>query len=242
MSRSNPNQNSPSPSTRWFEWRGGSGNVRYYDKEKREAVEVPVSAEKPFKFIVLDKLATVKGYSKRVGNIFANEVRDTRVEPFVVKSKIGGKVAEGLWADIKDKVKVAKGGFCLSLYIGYRSVAGELAIGVLQLKGCSLGPWFEFEKDCRDGVWKKGVCINGFTTDTTGEVEFAVPTFKVVDITPESDAQAKGLDVALQGYFNSYFSKPTAARAEEPQPAHEPEPAGTEPEPPSGPEDDSVPF
>jgi len=242
MSLSNPNQNKPSPSTRWFEWRGGNGTIRYYDKDTKKAVEVAVSKEKPFKFIVLDKLATVKGYSKRVGNIFSNEVRDTRSEPLVVKSKDGGKIAEGLWSDIKEKVQVARGGFCINLYIAFKA-GDKLAIGVLQIKGCSLGPWIDFHKSHRDVIenGKKSVSITGFTTDTTGEVEFAKPEFGLSDITPESYAQAKALDGKLQEHFAAYFSKPTVARAEEPPQHDDPDPA-PEPATEPPPEEDSVPF
>ncbi len=49
MSRSNPNEIIPNPSTRWFEWGGQSGNVRYYDKEKKENVVVDPFVVKSFK-------------------------------------------------------------------------------------------------------------------------------------------------------------------------------------------------
>ena len=39
MSRSNPVENSPNPATRWFEWDGSAGGLRYYDKEAKQQVK-----------------------------------------------------------------------------------------------------------------------------------------------------------------------------------------------------------
>ena len=58
MSRTIPAGNTPSPVTRWFELDGAEGGVRYYDKEKKEQIEVG----KKFGFILLDQLAVVKGW------------------------------------------------------------------------------------------------------------------------------------------------------------------------------------
>ena len=64
MSRSN-NVELKNPATRFFEWKGETGGFRYYDKEidnedGTKGARVQVSL--PFYFLVLDTLATVKGY------------------------------------------------------------------------------------------------------------------------------------------------------------------------------------
>ncbi len=76
MSRSNPNENgNPNPSTRWFEWNGEHGLVRYYDKQAEQQVEVGDD----FTFMLLDQLGTVKGWHDASDSgIYANEVKDTR--------------------------------------------------------------------------------------------------------------------------------------------------------------------
>ena len=77
MSRSNPNTGSSNPSTRWHEWAGDKGILKYYDKAQAATVEVPL----PFTFILLDETATVKGWhDASESGIYANEVRDTRQE------------------------------------------------------------------------------------------------------------------------------------------------------------------
>ena len=92
MSRSNPTEGIKNPSTRWFEWAGGAdgGFIRYYNKdtEKQEKVEGA------FTFLLLDELSTVKGWHEpSESSIFANEVRDTRQDVFVVRSFKGGELA-----------------------------------------------------------------------------------------------------------------------------------------------------
>jgi hypothetical protein len=73
MSRSNPQDHLQNPATRWFEWNGERGEIRYYDKELKKNVEVPL----PFTFLLLDEVATVRGWHdpQRLG-YYANEVRD----------------------------------------------------------------------------------------------------------------------------------------------------------------------
>lgn len=58
MSRSNPQDTAVNPSTRWFEWNGETGVVRYYDKAAQRTVDVGDD----FTFLLLDQLGCVKGW------------------------------------------------------------------------------------------------------------------------------------------------------------------------------------
>lgn len=214
MSRANPNAGVTNPSTRWFEWRGGDGVIRWYDKTKKESIDIPVDKKKPFRFIVLDVLATVSGYNKkRKSGIYSNEVRDTRTDPLIVKFFEGGTIAEGLWADIKDKVVANKGGFSAVCYIAFKD-GPDLKIGGIKFKGCSLGPWFEFQKAHRNDIDTKGVAIVGSEADTTGDVEFKKPIFGIVEISPETNQAAGLLAQELAKFHTAYFSRTTVQRAE----------------------------
>lgn len=207
MSRSNPTVNTPNPSTRWFEWSGGKGGIKYYDKEAKVSVDVPL----PFKFILLDKLATITGYSKQMGvGIFSNEVRDITREPFIVKAHKGGVIESGFYKDIKEKItsKAIGGAFTVNLYLAYKD-GGDLKIGSLKLRGASLGAWMEFEKKNRRDLLTKAIVISGSATGKTGTVIYHTPTFELADVAEEANRLATALDIELQQYLNGYFASRT---------------------------------
>ncbi len=211
MSRSNPSQEIVHPCTRWHEWAGAKdqGHVRYYDRDKKENVHL-----KPdFTFILLDEMKTVKGWNDKYGGIGANEVRDTTAEPMCVKFyKSPNPIATGIYADIRETVIAAGGHFQLNLYIAYR-VGAKLEIGSLQFKGGALAQWSAFKKKHRMEVYTQAVRIKGSTLGKKGNVEFTLPKFELCEITPESDEQAKALDVILQEYLKAYLAKTTPAKA-----------------------------
>ena len=227
MSRSNPTESSPNPATSWLEWKGEAGELAYWDKQEQKRVAVPL----PFTFLLLDRLGTVRGYSKNMqSGIYANEVRDTRMQPLVVKYFKGGKVAEGLWEQIKPIVKTAGGKFCSTCYIAAKA-GKELVIAGLQLTGCALGPWFEFEKKHRkkvegaDGkkvqeLYAKAIVISKGKLQKSGKTEFYPPMFTVKDVTTETDEAARKLDEEVQAFLDEYFRRNTSERAE-PQDASE---------------------
>lgn len=242
MSRSNPTENSSHPSTRWIEWSGELGILRYYDKSAKE--NVPMGDK--FTFILLDQLGTIKGWHDASDSgIFSNEVKDTRKDPFIVKAFKGGVLVEGIYANIKDRVGSMGGHFTTNLYIAFRDGNGPLSIGSLQFKGAALREWMEFSKKHRDELYKKAMAIDGFQEGTKGRITYRTPIFKVRDISPETNEEATLLDMTLQTFLKSYFSRPTTERAAQP-PAEEREPeevppAGHAPKTPE-PDDDDIPF
>jgi hypothetical protein len=231
MSRSNPTDGVRNPSTRWFEWAGGedAGFPRWYNKDTKADVAVAL----PFTFLFLDEVSTIKGYHKRSkSSIYANEIRDTRQEVLVVKSFKGGEIASGLYQDIKDKVKVAGGGFCWSVYLAYKDEHGQLAIGNFAMRGASLGAWMDFKKDCPSKKDESGksvpafyvdaVQITGYVDDKTGDNDFRRPVFGLKPTSPETNAAAVALDKQLQQFLADYFKQPKA-EAGKPQPNGPPE-------------------
>jgi hypothetical protein len=208
MSRSNPIDIIPNPSTRWFEWSGSKGNLKYYDKEKKVNVEVDI----PFDFILLDRLATIKGWhDASEAGIYSNEVRDTRNEPFIVKSfKMAEPIAEGFYGNIKDKVKANGGNFVLQCYIAFTGDDEKMALGSLQFHGAALGAWMDFEnneKENRKLVYEKGIQITESKSGKKGSIKYEMPVFKFLDLPKEVNAQATELDTQLQQYLKSYFKR-----------------------------------
>lgn len=237
MSRSNPTDGVKNPSTRWFEWAGGAdgGFVRWYNKDTEQQQKV----DGAFTFLMLDELATVKGWHEASeSSIFANEVRDTRQDVLVVRAFKGGELVSGLYKDIRDSI-VAKGGhFCVSLYLAYKE-GDELRIGNLNLKGAALSSWMDFKKSCpskKDPSGKSvrayfvdAVSIAGFEEAKKGGTTYRVPKFALRPVTAETNEEAIHLDAELQAFLSDYFKRPRAevtkahdaASAEEHAPAVE---------------------
>lgn len=205
MSRSNPSSNSPHPCGRWFNWVGDKGHLRFYDRA--EGINVDVAL--PFRFLLLDQLAAVKGWHDQSDSgIFSNEVRSTKQDELRVKSFKGGELATGLYAAIREQVVSLGGHFVASLYIAYESDDGDLTIGNLQLKGSQLRAWSEFSKQHRKELLSKAIVINGFGEGKKGKVVYRFPKFDIADPTDSESQQALGLDQLLQEYLGTYLSRP----------------------------------
>jgi hypothetical protein len=211
MSRSNPSESLVNPSSRWFEWQGENGEVRYYDKEQKKNVVVGSD----FTFLLLDRLGKVGGWHDASDSaIYSNEVKDTRKDVLVVRSFKEGTLAEGIYSAIKDRVNAMGGSFIASCYIAYKTDSGVLAIGNIGFKGAALHAWSEFERAHRAALYKQAIRITGFTEGKKGRITFRVPTFTLVDTTPATDAAATALDRELQTFLKAYLAKNTKAQVE----------------------------
>lgn len=211
MSRSNPSEHLSNPATRWFEWNGEKGLVRYYDRDKKENVDIPL----PFTFILLDELASVRGWHDASSSgIYSNEVRDTTQELMVVKSFKGGTIAEGKYRDIKDRVNAAGGDYNANCYIAFKQADGTYAIGSIRFKGAALGAWMEFRKANRSAIYKQAIRIASYTEGKKGKVVFRVPAMVLHSVSPEADAQAVSLDKELQEFLFAYLGRNRRDQAE----------------------------
>jgi hypothetical protein len=212
MSRSNPTVNAPNPAVRWFEWNGEAGVVRYYDKENKKSVDVPL----PFTFLLLDELASVRGWHDASGSgIYSNEVRDTTKDTLVVKSFKGGTLAEGYYKAFKDRINNEGGQFVANCYVAVKLETG-LALCSLRFKGAALGTWMDFRKANRGALYKKAVRITGFTEGKKGRITYRVPTFELKDTSKDTNDQAVALDESLQAYLDGYLKRKTHDQADTP--------------------------
>jgi hypothetical protein len=241
VSRSNPHEGAKNPSTRWFEWNGEKGLVRYYDKDAKANVDVDL----PFTFLLLDRLGGVGGWHDASGSgIYSNEVKDTRQDILIVKAFKGGTLAEGLYKDIKDRVNTLGGSFTANLYIAYKNGEG-LTIGSIKFKGAALGAWMEFEKASRSELYKSAIKIENFTEGKKGRVVFRVPQFKAVPVSDETNRSAAALDKELQGFLSAYLTRNKRDQVESTAPpAHHvtDEEMGAEMDGPETIDADSIPF
>jgi len=222
MSRSNPEVKLTNPATKFFEWSGKFGHLSYWDKELPNPDDSTkkgdnVVVKTPFTFIVLDQLATVKGYIKALkSSFFSNEIpkKNIKKDIFKVRTK-QGDFCEGLWEVVKTKDKGIK--FTESVYIAFME-GGKLTIGNIGMVGSSLSAWIDFcsgvkptkenpsvkESPAHD-VEKGAIVITGSFKETNGDTTYFVPIFKQKETSPETEKTVLDLDRELQVYLKKYF-------------------------------------
>jgi hypothetical protein len=250
MSRSNPIDGARNPTTRWFEWAGGDdgGYVRWYDKEAEKNVKV----DGPFTFLLLDELSAVKGWHEPSSSgIFSNEIRDTRQDVLVVRSFKGGELASGIYANIRDRIKVQGGHYCASIYLAVK-IDNALQLANLNLKGAAAGAWMEFKRNAptkKDAAGKMvrayfvdAIKIASFQEAKKGATTYRIPVFAFVSASEETNKQAAALDAELQTFLAEYLKRPKAEA--EKSPAAEPaSPPRDERDPPTNVDfEDDIPF
>jgi hypothetical protein len=183
-----------------------SGSVNYYDKDLQDNVDVPV----PLSFIVLDQLATVKGWSDAdQSGYWSNEVKSSGKDILNIRTSKGLKTS-GIWKDVKSDPSVTGAKFNASVYIATQGRDG-LEITNIAFSGASLNAWIEFI-NANKGVTrgKNKVVLTGFSNEKKGAVKYQVPTFAVEDITDKELEEATGLDKELQSFLDGYFANQTS--------------------------------
>jgi len=229
MSRSQPTADPMmNPCKRWFQWDSTTKGFKYFDKEavntkdaskKGQNIFVPL----PFKFVVLDVLTTVGGYSdKAKGSFYGNEVPNymgsTKSEILHVKCK-GETVLSGTWDSIKQKAEAMDCKFANSIYIGYFDENKQMQLGNIKLFRSSIGAWTNAVSDVTKAGKKISDCafkVIATKHGKKGSVEWNEPVFELITIKADTEAKAIELDTELQTYLKSYFSKsgaPTGAEA-----------------------------
>lgn len=233
MSRSDKSTNrTPHPCERWFEWSSTHQTLTYWDSEAKENVPVKM----PFRFLVLDQLNTVTGYSKSLNaGFYANEVRGSKDE-ITVRSKKLGIIKTGEWkADLKS---IDGAAFTKSVYIAYYDADGEMRLGNIKFAGSALSGlsdnaikanlaahkkdktvelypdelftrigWFNFCEVNKD-IEDIAVELCDSIPDKNGTVDFHRPIFKRVEkVSEESLQKALELDRILQPYLKEYLAQ-----------------------------------
>jgi hypothetical protein len=220
MSRSKPSTHLAHPCDRWFEVAGGDGYIKYFDKDKDESINVGTT----FQFLLLDELATIGGFHEpSESGIYSNEVRDTRSDPFLVRTFGGLTLGHGLYQTIREKIAIAGAKYTASCYLAYKHEDGTLHLGNIRFKGASLAAWSNFKRDCPvvnidgqrvNGYFADAVRIDGFKHGKKGRVEFYTPQFRTVSIPPAVNELANKLDEQLQDYLGAYLARPVSAESE----------------------------
>ena len=197
------------PATKFLSWKSNDKCFEYYDKETDAKIQVTL----PFKFLVLDELASVKGWSDSLtGNIISNEVKFISKEMITAKcfhknskgEKVMTEIAKGFYKDIKDKVNTAGAKYHKSIYIMLED--GSLAN--IQLKGAAVQKWGEFTQRTKARLAEEWVIVAKAEDGKKGAVKFTTPSFAFEKSI--SDAEADLADEAfniLESYLKTYLAK-----------------------------------
>lgn len=196
------------PAQKFLEWKSDQRGFSYYDKGLAKNVEVSL----PFKFVFLDELSTVKGWNDASSSgIFANEVKYLSKEPMTVKAFKGGVLAQGLYNEIKERVKNAGGHYSKSIYI----MLEDGALANIQLKGSATQQWGEFVKANRQSITRTWVNVANATENKKGKVVFSIPNFTIgadIEDVDANDADAKFDE--LEAFLKTYLAKVDVAEIE----------------------------
>lgn len=216
MSRSNPEVRLINPAKRFFEWNGDEGGFKYYDKEAKVKVAVPL----PFTFIVLDCLATVTGFSDfEQSGFWSNEIRkkNIKTDTFIVRSKKGIS-CEGTWENIKGKETGMK--FCESVYIAFIGENG-LEIGNIKMVGACLNAWINYVSGERNekgklisaahNVFKGAITVKSMKEGKKGKTVYQMPVFEPRELKADTEEAVIQMDADLQSYLTEYFAKNATA-------------------------------
>jgi len=198
MSLSNPALTNPAH--RFLEWKGGKGDLQWYEKETKQNHVVKL----PYTFIVLDELATITGFSDNdQSSFYSNEVRNVTKDEFNVKIK--GMTREvGLYANLtQTRSKGAK--YAKSVYIAYKE-GTEWQIGNIKFSGASLTAWIEFSQ--ANKVQEGKVALTGSEEGKKGATVFQIPTFEWSSFEGDEFNKAVALDRELQVYLSHYLTAP----------------------------------
>lgn len=205
------------PATKFIDWKSNDKSFSFYDKNlaselkakgksKDEIKELAtVKIPLPFKFLALDEMHTVKGWSDSCQSaIYSNEVKFISKEILTVKPFKGNEIAKGLYSEIKEKVKVAGAHYVKSIYIMLED--GSLAN--LQLKGASCQSWGDFTNKKHSRLPDEWVTVKKSIEGKKGAVKYFTPNFEFEKSLSESEMiladEAFGI---LEVYLKAYLVK-----------------------------------
>ena len=193
------------PAKAFLKWNGSEGGFSYFDKTKGKKGE-NVKVKMPITFMVLDTLATIKGFDANTSSGFwSNEIHSNEISTGIltVKNKTG-VCAQGVYADVIKHKNCTGAKYCQSVYAAV-AIGENTEIVNFQLTGTSLSAWIDFGKTNK--VYKGGVTVAKMTEGKKGITKYKTPVFEMVEVSKEAETKAIELDGILKDYLKAYFSK-----------------------------------
>lgn len=211
------------PAKKFISWKSNDKCFSYFDKEIAESLKgqsddeikekANVKIQLPFKFLVLDEFASVKGWSDSLtGNIVSNEVKFISKEIITAKcyhknvkgDRVTTEIAKGIYKDIKERVNVAGAKYHKSIYI----MLEDGTMANIQLKGAAVQKWGEFTQKTKSRLADEWVIVEKAVDGKKGAVKFTTPDFKYLkSITNEEGEMADACFDELEAFMKTYLAK-----------------------------------
>ena len=201
MSFNNPMPAS-NPAKIFLEWSGEKNGLSYYDKDKKERLAAPDK----IRFIILDELSTIKGYSSESSSgIYSNEVHSIAKEQMVVKTFNGKTIATGFYSEIKDKIATKGGKYTKSVYAVIVKEDGTISNGNIinfQFSGSSLSAFINSKVKMDEHLIIE-ISNTGELIVKSKNVQYYEPVFKKVGVINNSETlrKVRELDNELAKFF-----------------------------------------
>lgn len=222
MSRSEVTEKVKNPAKYFLNWDGTNGGFIYWDKEKQEKVALKL----PVKFMVLDTLATIKGYSNKEkcgyssGEVKTKDLKTAQfnvgvwvVDPNSTDGKKKFKsVAKGTYDEVMSSKNTVGAKYCQSVYVALLQDKG-LVLANFQMKGTALSAWIDYGK--KNKIYDGAVKVEKMIDGQNGVTKYKTPVFEAMTTDANADAKAKEIDKELQAYFEHYFKTPAEEQKEE---------------------------
>lgn len=194
-----PERKNQNPAAKFLQWKSNDKCFSYYDKEKKENIQVPL----PLKFVILEHYHTVKGWNDASeSGVYANEVLFTGSEELDVKSFKGGAIAKGLYRDIRSKIIDAGGRYHRSIY----AVTNDLEIVNISLKGAAVSEYSKFIDVNGDNFFTQNwIEVADVVEGKKGSIKYSSPVFKKSTAIKDA-SKLRPFAENLQEYMNDYMN------------------------------------
>lgn len=192
------NHNKPvNPVAKYYKWSSKERSFSYYDKEAEMTIVVP-----ELNFILLDRTAYISGYHQATSTgVISNFVKNTKEEILKVRTQKGMQIAEGLYADIKEKVQTQDGEYTVGIY-GWDTDNKEMIH--IAARGAVLGAMITAKPRMKDG-FKYNAKDSGEELKNGG-IKFFAPRFQSVSFDQDEYNIALNIGDVLAEYFKAYFA------------------------------------
>lgn len=162
------------PSLSWANRKNDKFQAWNRDTQTEEEIKFPES------FIIVAEWWSVKGFLWDKWWVWSNEVYSFAKEPLTIRSNNGEILYEGLWSEIKDKVKAV--GLKLTKNVHYVDPDKTDELRTFCIKWAGLKAWLEtFADDNRFAAIDHLVCFDKVENGKTWSIKYTFPKFTICD-------------------------------------------------------------
>lgn len=183
------------PSSSWANWK--NGKFIAWNREKQEEEEVTL----PKEFVVVAETYSIKGFLWDHGGVWSNEIYSYANDPFTVRSNRGEILYEGLWRNIKDKVKAAQ--LKVTTNVHFVDPKDPDVLRTFCIKWAASQEWIATFQDAPNDKSNKTITLKEVKKWKTWSVEYTFPSFAPVNpLTPEERGLQQKWGAKLIAYKN----------------------------------------